>query len=134
MKSLPLYIVHLTIVCRFRRSAHVTPKSFLNFIGSYKAVYCKQEDKIGVMAGRMNAGLDKLDEASKAVELLKKELAVMEKNLAVANKKAEEVLVTVTERARESEAVKKNVMQKKRGGRKYSKDYTKRQSCCRICP
>merc|ERR550532_1887470 len=61
----------------------------------------------------MNAGLDKLDEASKAVELLKKELAVMEKELAIANSKAEEVLVTVTERARESEAVKKSVMQKK---------------------
>ena len=37
----------------------------------------------------------------------------MEKELAVANNKAEEVLVTVTERARESEAVKKSVMQKK---------------------
>ena len=52
-------------------------------------------------------------QASKAVELLKKELAVMEKELAIANSKAEEVLVTVTERARESEAVKKSVMQKK---------------------
>ena len=37
----------------------------------------------------------------------------MEKELAVANAKAEEVLVTVTERARESESVKKSVMQKK---------------------
>ena len=37
----------------------------------------------------------------------------MEKELAVANNKAEDVLVTVTERARESEAVKKSVMQKK---------------------
>ena len=37
----------------------------------------------------------------------------MEKELAVANNKAEEVLVTVTERARESESVKKSVMQKK---------------------
>ena len=35
----------------------------------------------------------------------------MEKELAVANNKAEEVLVTVTERARESESVKKSVMQ-----------------------
>ena len=50
---------------RFRRSAHVTPKSFLNFIGSYKAVYAKQEEKIGVLSGRMNAGLDKLDEVTK---------------------------------------------------------------------
>ena len=40
-------------------------------------------------------------------------MAVMEKELAVANNKAEEVLVTVTERARESESVKKSVMQKK---------------------
>ena len=47
------------------------------------------------------------------MEELKKDLAVMEKDLAIANKKAEEVLVTVTERARESEAVKKTVMQKK---------------------
>ena len=91
----------------------MTPKSFLNFIGSYKSIYSKQETKIGLMAGRMNAGLSKLDDASKAVEELKKDLAVMEKSLAVANKKAEEVLVTVTERARESEAVKKSVMQKK---------------------
>ena len=45
--------------------------------------------------------------------MLKKELAVMEKELAIANNKAEEVLVTVTERARESEAVKKSVMMKK---------------------
>ena len=85
----------------------------MNFIGSYKSIYSKQETKIGLMAGRMNAGLSKLDDASKAVEELKKDLAVMEKSLAVANKKAEEVLVTVTERARESEAVKKSVMQKK---------------------
>ena len=101
----------ILLTSRFRRSAHVTPKSFLNFIGSYKSIYSKQETKIGLMAGRMNAGLSKLDDASKAVEELKKDLAVMEKSLAVANKKAEEVLVTVTERARESEAVKKSVMQ-----------------------
>ena len=54
---------------RFRRSAHVTPKSFLNFIGSYKAVYAKQEDKIGIMSGRMNAGLDKLDEVAELNKL-----------------------------------------------------------------
>ena len=98
---------------RFRRSAHVTPKSFLNFIGSYKKVYTKQEGDIGLLASRMNAGLDKLQEASTAVEELKKDLAVMEKDLEVANLKAEDVLCTVTERARESESVKKIVQQNK---------------------
>ena len=85
---------------RFRRSAHVTPKSFLNFINSYKAVYASKEVEIEQLSARMNAGLNKLNEASKAVEILKRELAVMEKELEVANTKAQEVLVNVTERAR----------------------------------
>jgi len=99
---------------RFRRSAHVTPKSFLNFINSYKAVYSNKEAEIEQMSARMNAGLAKLNEASKAVELLKKDLAVMEQELDVANKRAEQVLTTVTERARESEKVKQIVQQSKK--------------------
>ena len=34
-----------------------------------QAVYSKQEAKIGLLAGRMNAGLDKLDEVEKGVVL-----------------------------------------------------------------
>ena len=94
---------------RFRRSAHVTPKSFLNFISSYKAVYSSKEKEIDELCKRMHAGLSKLNEASKAVDILKKELAVMEKDLALASQKAEEVLINVTERARESEKIKDQV-------------------------
>ena len=112
----------VTYFQRFRRSAHVTPKSFLNFIGSYKVVYEKQEKDIGLLAARMNAGLEKLDEASKAVEELKKELAVMEKELEKANQKAEEVLVTVTEKARDAEAVKKQVQRNKEKAAQIVKD------------
>jgi dynein heavy chain len=32
---------------RFRRATHVTPKSFLNFISSYKDVYSRKHDEIG---------------------------------------------------------------------------------------
>ena len=94
---------------RFRRSAHVTPKSFLNFINSYKVVYASQEVEIERLGARMHAGLAKLNEAGKAVELLKKDLAIMEEELKVANAKAGEVLISVTERARESEKVKAQV-------------------------
>ena len=41
---------------RFRRSTHVTPKSYLSFIGNYKEIYlekCKQKKD---MAQRMNTG------------------------------------------------------------------------------
>ena len=98
---------------RFRRSTHVTPKSFLSFISSYKSVYAKKEEEIGEMSTRMNQGLEKLHEASKAVELLKEELAAMEKELLIANQKAEKVLVEVTQKAKESEVIKDQVKKNK---------------------
>ena len=81
----------------------MTPKSFLSFINSYKDVYVRKEEEIGDMAKRMNAGLNKLEEASQSVELLKDELNVMERHLKKANKKAEEVLAEVTQKAKEAE-------------------------------
>ena len=98
---------------RFRRSTHVTPKSFLSFINSYKEVYSKKETEIGEMSLRMNSGLEKLHEASKSVEILKEELAIMEKDLQVANQKAEKVLIEVTQRAKESEIMKDQVQKSK---------------------
>ena len=98
---------------RFRRTTHVTPKSFLSFINSYKAVYARKEEEIGEMSTRMNLGLEKLHEASKAVELLKEELAAMEKDLQIANQKAEKVLVEVTQKAKEAEVIKDQVKKNK---------------------
>ena len=98
---------------RFRRQTHVTPKSFLSFISSYKSVYAKKEEEIGEMSQRMNQGLEKLHEASKAVELLKEELAAMEKELLIANQKAEKVLVEVTQKAKEAEVIKDQVKKNK---------------------
>ena len=93
----------------FKRAAHVTPKSFLNFINSYKDVYRQKEKEIEDSSKRMHAGLEKLEDAAKTVDVLKKELSVMEVELDQATKKAEEVLVSVTERARESEKIKEQV-------------------------
>jgi dynein heavy chain len=66
-------------------------------------------EEIGDMATRMNSGLAKLEEASQTVELLKEELNIMEQHLREANKKAEEVLLEVTQRAKESEKIKESV-------------------------
>ena len=98
---------------RFRRMTHVTPRSFLSFLNSYKEVYSKKEVEIGEMSRRMNAGLEKLLEASQTVEVMKEQLAKMEKELEVANQKAEKVLVDVTKRSKEAEVLKEEIIKEK---------------------
>ena len=54
-------------------------------------------EEIGVLAERMKTGLDKLVEAEKSVNALSVELAVKEKDLAVASKEADEVRSNMVE-------------------------------------
>ncbi len=44
-------------VRRFRRTTHVTPKSYLSFLAGYKNIYGKKRGEIGELADRMNTGM-----------------------------------------------------------------------------
>ncbi|VEL07592.1 unnamed protein product [Protopolystoma xenopodis] len=94
---------------RFRRQTHVTPKSYLAFIAGYKEIYASKRREIGLLAERMNTGLKKLVEATESVNELSLDLAEKEKELAVANRKAEEVLAQVTVQAAAAQHVKEQV-------------------------
>uniref|UniRef100_A0A3Q3F240 Dynein, axonemal, heavy chain 5 like n=1 Tax=Kryptolebias marmoratus TaxID=37003 RepID=A0A3Q3F240_KRYMA len=94
---------------RFRRRAHVTPKSYLSFINGYKTLYTEKHNYINTLAERMNVGLDKLKEAGESVTQLSKDLVIKEKELAVASVKADKVLAEVTVSAEAATVVKNEV-------------------------
>lgn len=94
---------------RFRRRAHVTPKSYLSFISGYKNVYSEKFKYINEQAERMNIGLTKLLEASGSIAVLSVELVEKEKELAIASEKADKVLAEVAVTAQASTVVKEEV-------------------------
>jgi dynein heavy chain len=98
---------------RYRRSTHVTPKSYLSFLNGYKAIYQQKFVEINYMADRMNVGLEKLVEAGQSVVELAKELAIKEQELTVANEKADKVLKEVSKKKETAEKIKVQVQKVK---------------------
>ncbi|KAI9206840.1 dynein heavy chain and region D6 of dynein motor-domain-containing protein [Polychytrium aggregatum] len=98
---------------QFRRRTHVTPKSYLSFLNSYKSLYKVKREEVGILSDRMNMGLAKLLEASKSVATLQEQLVVKEKELAIASKAADAVLVEVTASTAAAEKVKDAVFKVK---------------------
>ncbi|XP_060921113.1 dynein axonemal heavy chain 5 [Labrus mixtus] len=98
---------------RFRRQTFVTPKSYLSFIDSYKVIYAEKIAHVGTLAERMKTGLCKLMEAEQSVSQLSEELVLKEQELAVASRRADEVLQEVTAKAQAAEKVKQQVQKVK---------------------
>src|SRR6218665_1934903 len=82
--------------CRFRRTTHVTPKSYLSFLGGYKTIYLEKRQEIAELVHQLSTGLEKLEEAQQSIHLLSQELVVKEKELEISSLEAEKVLKEVS--------------------------------------
>ena len=110
---------------KYRRSTHVTPKSFLSFINGFKNIYKQKLTDIENLANRMNVGLEKLIEAGQSVAGLKTELAQKEQELAVANDKADKVLKEVAKKKEAAEKIKQQVQKVKDSAQKIVNEIEK---------
>ena len=99
---------------KYRHTNNVTPKSFLNFIKSYKDVYCSQKKSITEKNDRICQGLSKLLDAAKSIESLKVDLSHMEKGLLLSHQKSEKVLAEISQRAAEAEKIKESIKDNKK--------------------
>lgn len=99
---------------QYRRKTHVTPKMFITFLQHYVSVHSKKHSELRQSADHMISGLSKLVEASESINVLQQELAVKEVEIAEASKRADLVLVDVTQKTAAAEKVKDSVMEVKR--------------------
>ena len=95
---------------RFRRTTHVTPKSYLSFLEGYTKIYKSNLEHLEHLAYRMGTGLEKLVEAGASVDQLSKELEVKKVDLEVASIKTNKVLEEVAVASASANKVKEAVM------------------------
>lgn len=68
--------VSITAACaeyleKFRRHVYVTPKSYMAFLEGYQGLYTKKLGETRLLAGAINSGLQKMDEAKVDVNRMK---------------------------------------------------------------
>lgn len=97
---------------KLRRSNHVTPKNYLDFISSYTKLLKEKDKYICDQCSRLSGGLTKLNEASEQIKVLNDQLEVQK--VAVTEKSAScEALLTDISSKQEIGTRKKQEAEKK---------------------
>ena len=94
---------------RYRRNVYVTPKSFLSFLTAYAETYCQKRDALATLASALGTGLEKLQQATRDVDVMKIELKEKEKTLFVAQEKSGVLLQEITASTTKAEKKKSEV-------------------------
>ena len=87
-----------------RRINYVTPTSYLGLISTYKELLAKRRKAISTQKKRYEVGLDQLNSAAGAVDIMKKELIALQPKLKVAQKETDEAMVIIEASTKEANA------------------------------
>lgn len=97
-----------------RRHNYVTPKNYLDFIGTYRSSLAVSRKSVLDMAARLDGGLQKLRQAATEVEVMKKELSEAKVVVEAATKACNELISTITVSRAEVEEKSLGAMQKEK--------------------
>lgn len=97
-------IVNKEFLYKERRYNYTTPKSFLELIEFYKSNYLKNNEKIEEQIISLERSLEVLKKTHERVEVLKKDLIVIGKEVEEKSKKTNELLIIVNKDKAEAEA------------------------------
>lgn len=81
-----------TYYSRMRRQVYFTPKSYLSYLQSYKKLYLVKYKELDQQEANFTIGVNKINEASEAINRMKVDLGVEEKKLQEATEKTEAML------------------------------------------
>jgi dynein heavy chain len=93
----------------YRRNVHITPKSYLSFIGTFKRMYSNKWEEVKGLADKVKGGLNKLLGAKEDVNTMKQDLTSKNAELAKSQQKTSELLKELTEKTYEAEKEKSKV-------------------------
>ena len=64
-----------------RRQVYFTPKSYLNYLQSYKKLYIEKYGELDAQQKNFTIGVNKINEAADQISIMKVDLGVEEKKL-----------------------------------------------------
>ena len=92
-----------------RRHVYVTPTSYLELLGTYIKLLDEKREEIGKLRGRLEVGLDKLETTAQDVEVMQKELVLLQPVLETTVQEANQMMLTIGEDKKKADITKQEV-------------------------
>nr|AML30859.1 axonemal inner arm dynein heavy chain 3 [Marsilea vestita] len=92
-----------------RRHVYITPTSYLELLQTYIKLLDEKREELGQLRGRLSAGLNKLETTAKDVEVMQKELVLLQPVLEKTVKEANDMMLTISEDKKNADITKQEV-------------------------